>query len=110
MIRGSVLKGEALRGLTGQRREAEERRFQLGTARNVGTAYQQGYGTGVAGRTQTRAAGITALPTAFPTRSSELLGIEEGRLRNQEDERKGIGLIFGQVLGVPPITAPANPG
>lgn len=110
MVRGSILEKDATRGLTGERLAAERRRARLGTARNVGSAYEQGYGAGVAGRTQTRAAGLSAIPTSFPTRSGELMGIEENRQRNQEAEQKGLGLIFGQVLGVPPITAPVNPG
>jgi hypothetical protein len=110
LIRGSVQEGEATRGLTGARLAAEQRRQRLGTARNVGTAFQQGFGTGVGARATSRSAGINAIPTAFPTRSDEMLAIEEGRLRNQDEERKGLGLALGQVLGVPPITAPATPG
>ena len=107
MIRGSVLKGQALRGLTGPQREAEERRFQLGTARNVGTAYQQGYGTGVAGRAQSRLAGISSIPTAYPVDA-----FEGGRQLSVDEEKRRAGLsssltnIFGTVLNKPSVITP----
>jgi hypothetical protein len=107
MIRGSVLKGQALRGLTGRQREAEERRFQLGTARNVGTAYQQGYGTGVAGRAQSRLAGISSIPTAYPVDA-----FEGGRQLSVDEEKRRAGLsssltnIFGTVLNKPSVKTP----
>jgi len=107
MVRGSVLKGEALRGLTGPRREAEERRFQLGTARNVGTAYQQGYGTGVAGRAQSRLAGISSIPTEYPVDA-----FAAGRQLSSDEEKRRAGLsnsltnIFGTVLNKPSVVTP----
>ena len=107
MIRGSVLKGQALRGLTGPQREAEERRFQLGTARNVGTAYQQGYGTGVAGRAQSRLAGISSIPTEYPVDA-----FAAGRQLSSDEEKRRAGLsnsltnIFGTVLNKPSVITP----
>jgi hypothetical protein len=108
LVRGAIQEGEATRGLTGARLAAEQRRFRLGTARNVGTAFQQGFGQGVGARLQTRGAGISAIPTAFPLTTQEGSALEEQRIQQRNAERKGIGLILGDVLGVPPITAPAD--
>lgn len=107
LIRGSIQETEGTRGLTGARRLAEQRRFRLGTSRNVGTAFQQGFGQGVTGRIQTRQAGIGAIPTAYPLTTSEGVSLEGQRIEERDAERKGVGLLLGQVLGVPPLTEPA---
>jgi len=63
---GGQAKTAGLRGMTGDRRRVAERQYDLGTARNTGTAYDSGYMSGVQGRLQTRAAGLAAFPNAFP--------------------------------------------
>jgi hypothetical protein len=108
LVRGSIQEAEGTRGLTGARREAELRRFRLGTSRNVGTAFQQGFGQGVTGRIQTRQAGIQSIPTEYPTTTTEGLNLDDAQLARRNAERKGIGLLLGDVIGVPPITAPAG--
>lgn len=110
LVRGSIQEGEATRGLTGARLAAEQRRFRLGTARNVGTAFQQGFGQGVGARVQTRQAGIGAIPAAYPLTTAEGLNLEQARLRERDAERQGVGLLLGQVLGVPPLGAPQAVG
>lgn len=107
MIRGGIQETEATRGLTGERRAAEERRIRLGTARSAGTAYQQGYGTGVGARTQTRQAGIQAMPTQYPTTTAESSSAMQSRMAAREArlaEEQGLAALFGQVLGRPATT------
>lgn len=102
MIRGGIQEVEGTRGLTGERRAAEQRRYRLGTARTAGTAYQQGFGTGVGARTQTRQAGIQAMPTEFPiTNTASALAMREAASGRRSGEEAGLAALFGQVLGQP---------
>ena len=98
--RGAIGKAEALRGMSGSERVAESRRRDLGTSRNVGTAYDVGYGAGVEGRLKTRSAGLANLPVAN--------GLDAlGKLQNAygvADERRTkrieeIGTLFGGFTG-----------
>lgn len=99
-IRGGLQATEETRGLTGARLDAERRRYKLGTARNVGTAYQQGLGTGIGARTQTRAAGISAIPSSYPTTSSADAINADTAARNAKDrETEALGALFAQALG-----------
>jgi hypothetical protein len=61
-LAGAKAKQRGLRGLTGARRAAEERRFDLATGRDTGSAFDQGFGAGVTGRTQTLQAGLSGMP------------------------------------------------
>lgn len=102
MTRGAVQATEATRGLTGERLAAERRRYKLGTARTAGTAYQQGYGTGVESRIKTRIAGVNALPTEYPTTASESASALNNALAGLEARRAqetGLANLFGSVLG-----------
>lgn len=102
MIRGGIQEVEGTRGLTGERRAAEQRRYRLGTARTAGTAYQQGFGTGADMRTQTRAAGISAMPTQYPTTSPEAaLLAQETASRRQRGRTRSLNVLLDQVLGRP---------
>jgi len=101
-LAGAAQERKALRGLTGTRRAAEKRRIQLGTARNVGTAYDIGYGTGVTGRLQTRQAGLAALPERAPA----TYGGYEGLFQSYQQARtgrdaglEGVGDLFGAFTG-----------
>jgi len=101
-LAGAAQERKALRGLTGTRRAAEERRIRLGTARNVGTAYDIGYGTGVTGRLQTRQAGLAALPERAPA----TYGGYEGLFQSYQQARtgrdaglEGVGDLFGAFTG-----------
>ena len=99
MIRGGVQTAEQTRGLTGERLAAERRRMALGTSRTAGSAYQQGYGTGVGARVQTRQAGIQAIPTEYPTTSSaSAIAAAETARQARAEEAKKLGDIFDTVL------------
>lgn len=105
MIKGGIQTAEATRGLTGERLAAERRRMRLGTARNAGTAYQQGYGTGVGARTQVRQAGISAIPTEYPmTNPSSAMAADEYARATKANEAKKLGDIFSSVLYGNPAT------
>jgi hypothetical protein len=84
---GAQARRAGLRGLSGERRRAEARRYDLATARDVGTAYDQGFLTGAQGRLQTQQAGLSALPmpgqfaTAYGDLGKTLAGAEQQRLR-----------------------------
>jgi hypothetical protein len=100
-LAGAAQEREGLRGLTGERRRAAQRKIRLGVARNVGQAYDVGFGTGVSGRLQTRQAGLTAMPEA-PATYGGYTGLAEsfrqartGRQGNLE----GIGDLFGSLTG-----------
>lgn len=106
-IRGGIQETEGTRGLTGERLAAERRRYRLGTARTAGSAYQQGYGTGVSARTQTRQAGIQSIPTNYPTTTGESSTTLADRFRADEARRSqeaGLAALFGQALNRPTTT------
>lgn len=99
MIKGGIQTAEQTRGLTGERLAAERRRMRLGTARTAGTAYQQGYGTGVGARTQTRQAGIAAIPTAYPMASAtNAMDADRYAREAKASEAKKLGDIFNTAL------------
>lgn len=84
-IAGGQAKRENTRGLTGEQRRAESRRFDIDTGRNVGTAFDQGYLTGVQGRLQTQQAGLNAMP--MPNQYTTDFGATSARLRANEEQR-----------------------
>lgn len=101
-IAGARAKRAGLRGLTGEAREAEARRFDLATGRDVGTAYDVGYGTGVQGRLQTMQAGLAAMPTGFPSSATEYTNLRSAYNAANERARqkqKDIGSLFGSLTG-----------
>lgn len=99
MTRGAVQATEQTRGLTGERLAAERRRMALGTSRTAGSAYQQGYGTGVGARLQTRQAGIQAIPNEYPmTSSASAIASAEAARQARAEEVKKLGDIFDTVL------------
>lgn len=110
-IRGGLQETEGTRGLTGERLAAERRRYRLNTSRAAGSAYQQGYGTGVGARTQTRQAGIQAIPTSYPTTGGESTTALTNRFTAEEERRRkedDLAKLFGQALNRPPTaTTPA---
>jgi hypothetical protein len=100
-IAGARAKRTGLRGLTGEARAAEARRFDLETGRNIGTAYDQGFLTGVQGRMQTRQAGLSAMPqpsayaTSYQTPYNMYSQAEQQRLQAAQ----GVGNMFGDIYG-----------
>ena len=98
--RGAIGKAEALRGMSGSERIAEARRRDLGTSRNVGTAYDVGYGAGVEGRLKTRAAGLSGLPTANGLDALGKLQDAYGVADERRTKRaRDIGRMFGAFTG-----------
>lgn len=105
MIRGGIQETEGTRGLTGERRAAEQRRYRLGTARTAGTAYQQGFNTGVQTRTGTRATGVGLIPTAYPMADvSSAIAAQNAAATQRAARTRGLSRLFGQALGVPEAT------
>jgi hypothetical protein len=99
-IRGGLQATEETRGLTGARLDAERRRYKLGTARNVGTAYQQGLGSGIEARSKVRAAGISALPTEYPlTNPAGALYAQNAAGTARDTETQRLSALFAQALG-----------
>ena len=99
MIKGGIQGAEETRGLTGARLDAERRRVKLGTARNAGTAYQQGFGTGVGARTTTRQAGIQSIPTAYPMAgSADAIAAQNAADARKAATEKGLSELFGKIL------------
>lgn len=101
-IAGGQAKREGTRGLTGEQRRAKERRFDIDTGRNVGTAFDQGYLTGVQGRLQTQQAGLNAMP--MPNQYTTDFGATSARLRANEEQRlaaaQQVGGLFGGLTGM----------
>lgn len=102
MTRGAIQTAQQTRGLTGSRLAAERRRMQLGTARTAGTAFQQGFNTGVTSRLQTRMAGLQAMPTQFPSAVAEGYAAQQGAAAAEnvrQGRAAGIGSLIGSVFG-----------
>ena len=105
-LQAARAKQAGLRGLTGEERAAEARRYDLETGRSTGTAYDVGYGTGLGARAQARQAGIEAMPSFYPSVLSEL-----GTLQNiyrggsaraalaAEARRDKTAGLFGNIFG-----------
>jgi hypothetical protein len=101
-LRGARIKQAGVRGLDTSNRQAENRRYDLGTSRETGTGYDQGYQSGVQQRTSTRAAGVGLLPTSYPTTNAQYAGLAlESKVA--EDRRRqrarDIGNLFGDFSG-----------
>jgi hypothetical protein len=102
MIKGGIQTAEQTRGLTGERLAAERRRMRLGTARTAGTAYQQGYGTGVGARTQARQAGVAAMPTEYPMANpTYAMAADEYAQNAKSAQARELSKLFGKALNIP---------
>jgi hypothetical protein len=101
-IAGARAKRAGLRGLEGAARQAEARRFDLATARDVGTAFDVGYGTGVQGRLSTLQAGINAMPQGYPSSMGDytyLRGAYDRAAERARQTQRDIGALFGSLTG-----------
>ena len=101
-LAGAKAKRAGLRGLEGSRRASEERRFDLATSRDTGTAFDQGYGTGVAGRLQTQQAGLSAMPgmqTGYGSDYKNIYDQYTAADRRSKERAEGIGDLFGSITG-----------
>jgi len=95
---GAVAKRAGLRGLTGERRQAEGRRYDLATGRDTGTAYDVGFGSAVGPRLQTMQAGLAAMPGYMDYRTPALtaqLGAQGVARTRRAEDREGIADLFG---------------
>jgi hypothetical protein len=95
-------KRAGLRGLEGAGRAAEARRFDLATARDVGTSFDQGYLTGVGGRLQTMQAGMQMMPTSYPSSMGDytnLRGAYTAANQRARETQGDIGNLFGSLTG-----------
>jgi hypothetical protein len=101
-LAGAKAKKAGLRGLEGGARISEGRRFDLATARDTGTAYDVGYGTGVQGRLGTMQAGMQMMPQSYPSAAAEYTALQNvyGTANTRSRERqKDIGTLFGSLTG-----------
>jgi hypothetical protein len=101
-LAGARAKQAGLRNLSGDRREAESRRFDLATGRDTGTAYDQGFRTAIGPRIQTQQAGLAGMPGylnySTPATTALMAGEAADRARRREDEA-GISQMFGSITG-----------
>ncbi len=111
ITKGGIQTAESTRGLTGERLAAERRRGRLGTSRAAGSAFQQGYGTGLESQLKVRQAGLSSLPSAFPSSGAAAAQVAELSKQSEEAKRRqsqDIAKLFGSVIGVkesaPPVT------
>jgi hypothetical protein len=110
-IAGATAKRAGLRGLEGGRRTAEGRRFDLATARDTGTAFDQGFGAGVQGRLATTQAGLSLYPASYPSSMGDYMNLsraydtaENRKIREQSQ----IGTLFGSLTGRVEDNTPAR--
>jgi hypothetical protein len=95
---GAVAKRAGLRGLTGDRREAEARRFDIESGRRTGTAYDVGFGSAISPRLQTMQAGLSLMPTSGPSVNySGLQNAYTSAARRQRETQQDIGNLFGSL-------------
>ena len=100
-LAGAKAKQAGLRGLTGSRRESEERRLDLATGRDTGTAFDQGFLGGLSGRMQTAQAGLTAMP-AYPsadTGFSNLRAAYEAADKRRRGAQSDFAKLYGSFTG-----------
>lgn len=101
----ATAKRAGLSGLTGERRRAEERRYDIAGGRATGTAYDTGFQTGVQGRLATEQAGLSAFPSQYPNSAmsgyGSLMSTYGAADRRREQAARQVGSLFGGITGVP---------
>lgn len=101
-LAGAKAKRAGLRGLEGSRRASEERRFDLATGRDTGTAFDQGFGAGTEGRLKTMQAGLTAMPgmqTGYGSDYKNIYDQYAAADKRSKERAQGIGDLFGSITG-----------
>jgi hypothetical protein len=101
-LAGAKAKRAGLRGLEGSRRASEERRFDLATGRDTGTAFDQGFGTGAEGRLRTMQAGLTAMPgmqTGYGSDYKNIYDQYAAADKRSRERAQGAGELFGSFIG-----------
>lgn len=96
-LAGAKAKQAGLRGLTGSRRASEERRLDLATGRDTGTAFDQGFLGGLSGRMQTAQAGLSAMP-AYPSAESGFTNLRSA-YEAADKRRRGAQSDFAKLYG-----------
>jgi hypothetical protein len=99
---GARQKQAGLRGMSGPERAVLERQYDLGISRNVGSAFDQGYLTGLQGRTQVRAAGLNALPQPTPVNLAGMGDIYKASAQRRATQAQNINSLFSG------LTAPSR--
>lgn len=100
-LAGAKAKQAGLRGLTGSRRASEERRLDLATGRDTGTAFDQGFLGGLSGRMQTAQAGLSAMP-AYPSAESGFTNLRAAygaANTRRRDAVSDFGKLYGSFTG-----------
>jgi len=96
--RGATAMREQTRGLSGNRREAEMRRGRLATARSVGTAFDEGYTRGAAGRLDALQTGVGLLPPSAPsTNYGELWNMYSDTAKRRRDAQADTGALISSI-------------
>lgn len=101
-VAGAQQRRAGLRGLTGEARASAGRKYDLGTARNVATAYDTGFQSAIGPRLQTMQAGLSALPTSGPSNAAGYAALQDvysGARKNQRQTQADIGTLFGSLTG-----------
>jgi hypothetical protein len=102
-LAGAKAKRAKLRGLTGARRASEERRFDLATGRDTGSAFDQGFQTGITGRLQNMQAGLSGMPGYLTGSGAEYTNIYNQYAaadKRAAERAKGTGELFGSITGI----------
>jgi hypothetical protein len=101
---GAVAKSAGLRGLTGERRTSESRRYDLATGRATGTAFDTGFQSAIGPRLQTQQVGLSAMPGYLnyqtPATTAQL-NAEELKRQRRASEVEGIQTLFGSLTETP---------
>lgn len=101
-IVGAQAARAGLRGLTGDAYTAEKRRYDLDTARNMGTAYHQGYQYGLSNYLQTKQTGLNMLPSSYPSYSADYIStynLYDRAANRRRQQQQDIGTLFGSLTG-----------
>lgn len=101
-LAGAQQRRAGLRGLTGEARESAGRKFDLGIARNVGTAFDTGFQSAIAPRLQTMQAGLSLMPKEGPSNAAGYSALQTaytGARANQRQTQADIGTLFGSLTG-----------
>jgi hypothetical protein len=101
---GAKVERERLAGIDPRRanlRAAEQRRTRLATGRDVGTAYDTGFVSGVDAQTRARTAGLNLYPTAPSSMgyAQNLMGMYDTADRRRRQAQSDIGSLFGSITG-----------
>lgn len=99
---GAVAKSAGLRGMTGERRASEGRRYDIESGRRTGTAYDTGYQSAISPRLQTQQAGLAQMPTSGPSVNySGLQTAYTNAATQRRNTQKDIGDLFGSLTSNP---------